>query len=98
MKTNFMVHSEPIKTYNGKYICYEIKHVFHAFIAWWKPKQMFGRIREHISENPITFTQETLTFMVEIDQVYGSIPSRFVHLLNMFSCFEHIYKSHECFM
>ena len=30
----------------------EIKHVFRAFIAWWKPRRMFGRIREQISENP----------------------------------------------
>ena len=28
------------------------KHVFLAFIAWWKPRQMFGGIREQISENP----------------------------------------------
>ena len=30
----------------------EVKHVLHAFIAWWKPRWMFGRIREQISENP----------------------------------------------
>ena len=30
----------------------EIKHVFRAFIAWWKPRRTFGRIREQISENP----------------------------------------------
>ena len=29
---------------------YEIKHVFHAFIAWWEPRRTFGRIREQISE------------------------------------------------
>ena len=30
----------------------EIKHVFRAFIAWWKPRRTFGRIREQINENP----------------------------------------------
>ena len=34
------------------YYIWEIKHVFHAFIAWWKPKRTFGRIREQISESP----------------------------------------------
>ena len=28
----------------------EIKHVFLAFIAWWKSRRTFGRIREQISE------------------------------------------------
>ena len=28
------------------------KRVFLAFIAWWKPRRMFGIIREQISENP----------------------------------------------
>ena len=30
----------------------EIKHVFCAFIAWWKPRRTFGRIREQFSEKP----------------------------------------------
>ena len=25
---------------------------FRAFIAWWKPRRAFGRIREQISKNP----------------------------------------------
>ena len=29
-----------------------IKHVFRDFIAWWKSRRTFGRIWEHISENP----------------------------------------------
>ena len=33
--------------------CFTIKHVFRAFIAWWKLRRTFGRIREQISEiNP----------------------------------------------
>ena len=28
------------------------KRVSRAFIAWWKPRETFGKIREQISENP----------------------------------------------
>ena len=39
-----------VKTENNNFIK-EIKHVVRAFIAWWKPRRTYGRIREQISEN-----------------------------------------------
>ena len=42
-----------VKTENYNFIK-EIKYVFRAFIAWWKPRRTFGRIREQIGENLIT--------------------------------------------
>ena len=35
------------------YFIKKIKHVLRSFIAWWKPRRTFGKIRELISENPV---------------------------------------------
>ena len=47
------------------------KHVFHAFIAWWKLRQTFGRIREQISA--WEFSQTLLRFSTG----YGGMENMF---------------------
>ena len=39
-----------LMSWKGNYL--RNKNVLHAVLAWWKPRQTFGKIWEQISENP----------------------------------------------
>ena len=48
----------------------EIKHVLRAFIAWWKPRLMFGRILDCVSDFPRSVLEFSQTFALVFTRLW----------------------------